>query len=155
LCRRVSETVFEKEKAMLIREGTVQDAPVLAQLLGDLDYPNRSEAIAERVAKMAVNPDSRLLVAETEGQAVGFISLHFIPQIALAGEFCRISYLCVSDHARGSGIGQKLLDEAERLAADRGCDRMEVHSHTRRVRAHTFYARAQYEESPKYLLKKL
>ncbi|AYA08025.1 GNAT family N-acetyltransferase [Rahnella aceris] len=140
---------------MLIREGTVQDAPVLAQLLGDLDYPNRSEAIAERVAKMAVNPDSRLLVAETEGQAVGFISLHFIPQIALAGEFCRISYLCVSDHARGSGIGQKLLDEAERLAADRGCDRMEVHSHTRRVRAHTFYARAQYEESPKYLLKKL
>lgn len=140
---------------MLIREGSVQDAPVLAQLLGDLDYPNRSEAIAERVAKMAVNPDSRLLVAETEGQAVGFISLHFIPQIALAGEFCRISYLCVSDHARGSGIGQKLLDEAERLAADRGCDRMEVHSHTRRVRAHTFYARAQYEESPKYLLKKL
>lgn len=140
---------------MLIREGTVQDAPVLAQLLGDLDYPNRSEAIAERVAKMAVNPDSRLLVAETEGQAVGFISLHFIPQIALAGEFCRISYLCVSDHARGSGIGQKLLDEAEHLAADRGCDRMEVHSHTRRVRAHTFYARAQYEESPKYLLKKL
>jgi len=140
---------------MLIREGTVQDAPVLAQLLGDLDYPTRSEAIAERVAKMAVNPDSRLLVAETEGQAVGFISLHFIPQIALAGEFCRISYLCVSDHARGSGIGQKLLDEAERLAADRGCDRMEVHSHTRRVRAHTFYARAQYEESPKYLLKKL
>lgn len=140
---------------MLIREGTVQDAPVLAQLLGDLDYPNRSEAIAERVAKMAGNPDSRLLVAETEGQAVGFISLHFIPQIALAGEFCRISYLCVSDHARGSGIGQKLLDEAERLAADRGCDRMEVHSHTRRVRAHTFYARAQYEESPKYLLKKL
>lgn len=140
---------------MLIREGTVQDAPVLAQLLGDLDYPNRSEAIAERVAKMAVNPDSRLLVAETEGQAVGFISLHFIPQIALAGEFCRISYLCVNDHARGSGIGQKLLDEAERLAADRGCDRMEVHSHTRRVRAHTFYARAQYEESPKYLLKKL
>ncbi|WP_112198175.1 GNAT family N-acetyltransferase [Rahnella sp. NRRL B-41462] len=140
---------------MLIREGTLQDAPVLAQLLGDLDYPNRSEAIAERVAKMAVNPDSRLLVAETEGQAVGFISLHFIPQIALAGEFCRISYLCVSDHARGSGIGQKLLDEAERLAADRGCDRMEVHSHTRRVRAHTFYARAQYEESPKYLLKKL
>ncbi|CAH0322001.1 Aminoalkylphosphonate N-acetyltransferase [Rahnella aquatilis] len=140
---------------MLIREGTVQDAPVLAQLLGDLDYPNRSEAIAERVAKMAVNPDSRLLVAETEGQAVGFISLHFIPQIALAGEFCRISYLCVSDHARGSGIGQKLLDEAERLAADRGSDRMEVQRHTRRVRAHTFYARAQYEESPKYLLKKL
>jgi len=140
---------------MLIREGVVTDAQILAQLLGDLDYPNQPEAIAERVAKMAANPDSRLLVAEIEGNAVGFISLHFIPQIALAGEFCRISYLCVSDQCRGGGIGQKLVDEAERLAAERGCDRMEVHSHTRRVRAHQFYARAGYGESPKYLLKKL
>ncbi|AVF35467.1 GNAT family N-acetyltransferase [Rahnella sikkimica] len=140
---------------MLIREGDVNDAQILAGLLGDLDYPNTPEAIAERVVSMAANPDSRLLVAESEGRAVGFISLHFIPQIALAGEFCRISYLCVSSESRGSGIGQKLLDEAERLAADRGCDRMEVHSHTRRVRAHVFYARAEYEESPKYLMKKL
>lgn len=140
---------------MLIREGDVNDAQVLAGLLGDLDYPNTPEAIAERIAAMAANPDSRLRVAESEGRAVGFISLHFIPQIALAGEFCRISYLCVSSESRGGGIGQQLLDEAERLAADRGCDRMEVHSHTRRVRAHVFYARAEYEESPKYLMKKL
>lgn len=140
---------------MLIREGDVNDAQVLAGLLGDLDYPNTPEAIAERIVAMAANPDSRLRVAESEGRAVGFISLHFIPQIALAGEFCRISYLCVSSESRGGGIGQQLLDEAERLAADRGCDRMEVHSHTRRVRAHVFYARAEYEESPKYLMKKL
>ncbi|MFU2318460.1 GNAT family N-acetyltransferase [Rahnella sp. PCH160] len=140
---------------MLIRNGVVDDAQILAGLLGDLDYPNTTEVIAERVAGMAANPDSRLLVAESEGRAVGFISLHFIPQIALAGDFCRISYLCVSSESRGEGIGQKLLDEAERLAADRGCDRMEVHSHTRRVRAHVFYARAEYEESPKYLMKKL
>lgn len=140
---------------MLIREGDVNDAQILAGLLGDLDYPNTPEAIAERVVAMAANPDSCLLVAESEGRAVGFISLHFIPQIALAGEFCRISYLCVSSESRGAGIGQKLLDEAERLAADRGCDRMEVHSHTRRVRAHVFYAHAEYEESPKYLMKKL
>lgn len=140
---------------MLIREGDVNDAQVLAGLLGDLDYPNTPEAIAERIVAMAANPDSRLLVAESAGRAVGFISLHFIPQIALAGEFCRISYLCVGSESRGGGIGQQLLDEAERLAADRGCDRMEVHSHTRRVRAHVFYARAEYEESPKYLMKRL
>ena len=140
---------------MLIREGDVTDAQIVAQLLGDLDYPNTPEAVAERIANMAGNPDSRLLVAEQAGKTVGFISLHFIPQLALAGEFCRVSYLCVSDHVRGGGIGQKLLDEAERLAAERGCDRMEIHSHIRRVRAHQFYARARYEESPKYLLKKL
>jgi len=140
---------------MLIRNAVVVDAPMITQLLGDLDYPNDPQAVAERIGKMANNADSLLLVAEQDGAVVGFISLHFIPQIALAGEFCRISYLCVSGDSRGGGIGQRLVDEAERLSVARGCDRMEVHSHTRRVRAHQFYARAKYEESPKYLIKKL
>ncbi|MFM2483785.1 hypothetical protein [Celerinatantimonas yamalensis] len=33
------------------------------------------------------------------------ISVHFIPQLALAGDFARISYFCVADTARGRGIG--------------------------------------------------
>ncbi|MRT04195.1 GNAT family N-acetyltransferase [Ewingella americana] len=139
---------------MLIRDALAADAPIVTQLLTDLDYPNDSQDVAVRIVSMANNPDSRLLLAEEQGTVVGFISLHFIPQIALAGEFCRISYLCVSDASRGGGIGQKLVDEAERLSIERGCDRMEVHSHSRRVRAHQFYARAEYEESPKYLIKK-
>lgn len=140
---------------MLIRDAETEDAVIISQLLGDLDYPASDSEVAHRIATMAVNPDSRLLVAEEQGEVLGFISLHFIPQIALAGEFCRISYLCVSGQNRGGGIGQQLVDEAERLSQLRGCDRMEVHSHTRRVRAHQFYGRAGYEESPKYLIKKL
>ncbi|MFI3308272.1 GNAT family N-acetyltransferase [Ewingella allii] len=139
---------------MLIRDALAADAPIITQLLADLDYPNDPQDVAARIVNMANNPDSRLLLAEEQGAVVGFISLHFIPQIALAGEFCRISYLCVSGESRGGGIGQKLVDEAERLSIERGCDRMEVHSHSRRVRAHQFYARAEYEESPKYLIKK-
>src|SRR5471032_3425233 len=86
---------------MLIREAVVDDAAVISQLLADLDYPTSELEVAGRIFSMAVNPDSHLLVAEEQGQALGFISLHFIPQIALAGEFCRISYLCVSSHSRG------------------------------------------------------
>ncbi|GBU11688.1 GNAT family N-acetyltransferase [Enterobacterales bacterium] len=140
---------------MLIRDAIVGDAARVSQLLEDLDYPTAESEVAERIVAMAANLDSRLLVAEEQGEVLGFISLHFIPQIALAGEFCRISYLCVSSNSRGGGIGQQLVDEAERLSMVRGCDRMEVHSHTRRVRAHQFYDRAGYEDSPKYLIKKL
>lgn len=140
---------------MLIRDAVVGDAAMVSQLLADLDYPASEAEVAQRIVSMAGNPDSRLLVAEEQGEALGFISLHFIPQIALAGEFCRISYLCVSSNSRGGGIGQRLVDEAERLSLARGCDRMEVHSHTRRVRAHQFYDRAGYEDSPKYLIKRL
>ncbi len=140
---------------MLIRDAQLEDAAALVLLFADLDYPATVSHIGSQITRMKANPDSRLLVAEQQGEVLGFISLHFIPQLPLAGDFCRISYLCVSSNSRGGGIGQLLVDEAERLAISRGCDRMEVHSHSRRVRAHQFYARAGYEESPKYLIKSL
>ena len=38
----------------------------------------------------------------------GFIGLHFIVQLALPGDFCRITYFCVSEAARGLGVGREL-----------------------------------------------
>ena len=86
---------------------------------------------------------------------LGFLSLHFIPQIALQGDFARISYFAVDNEARSLGIGRQLEERATRLATERGCALMEVHCHTRRTRAHEFYARQGWIESPKYLIKKL
>ena len=138
---------------MLIRDAVIADAPILVQLLAQLDYTASEDFIGQQIVRMQANADSRLWVAVIDGGVCGFISLHFIAQLPLAGDFCRISYLCVGDGQRGAGVGQQLLDAAERLAAERGCDRMEVHSHSRRLRAHQFYARAGYQESPKYFIK--
>ncbi|WZB65004.1 GNAT family N-acetyltransferase [Achromobacter xylosoxidans] len=49
--------------------------------------------------------------------------------------------------------GRALEEAAEALARARGCDRIEVHCHERRVDAHRFYHRQGYAESPKYLMK--
>jgi len=83
------------------------------------------------------------------------ISLHFIPQLALNGDIYRISYLCVSERARGRGVGALLEEHAESLARQRGCDRIELHCHERRTDAHRFYHWQQYLEPPKYLYKSL
>lgn len=56
---------------------------------------------------------------------------------------------------RGVGIGAALEARATELAKARGCDRIEVHCHSRRVDAHRFYFRQGYSESPKYLVKSL
>lgn len=140
---------------MLIRDAQQDDAPMLVELLASLDYPTHAGFIESQISRMQANSDSMLWVSVIDQQVCGFISLHFIPQLPLEGDFCRISYLCVSGEHRGAGIGQQLLDQAEQLAREKGCDRMEVHSHSRRVRAHQFYARADYQESPKYLIKRL
>jgi GNAT superfamily N-acetyltransferase len=138
-----------------IRDARREDTDAIAALLTALGYPGTEAFIAAKVVQQTSHPDARLLVAVEDETVLGFISLHFIPQIALAGDFCRISYLCVDGNARGKGIGALLERRAEDIARERGCDRIELHCHARRIDAHRFYLRQGYEESPKYFMKLL
>ncbi len=141
---------------MRIREGRLEDAVEIASLLSQLDYPCTADFVERKLLRLMNHPDALIIVAvDDENALVGFVSLHFIPQIALAGDFCRISYFCVSQQQRSLGIGRRLEAEIVRIAKVRGCDRIEVHCHIRRQRAHGFYAKQGYQENPKYLLKML
>ena len=141
---------------MNIRYGRVEDAFEIAELLRQLDYPAAVNFVAGKLLKLIQHPDALFIVAVDDmDKVIGFVSLHFIPQLGVEGNFCRISYFCVDQQSRFSGVG-KLLEEAiVKSAAARNCDRIEVHCHARRSRAHSFYARQGYVEDPKYLLKKL
>lgn len=138
-----------------IRTAQASDADVISNLLTSLGYPGTQPFIHSRITQLLAHPDEKLLVATNDVVVVGVISLHFIPQLALAGDFCRISYFCVDETTRGAGIGTALEAHATELARSRGCDRIEVHCHSRRVNAHRFYSRQGYVESPKYLAKPL
>ncbi len=138
-----------------LRPATVADSAVIARILDDLGYPVDLNFLTHSIQRQLDHNDAVLLVAVVDDAVVGVISLHFIPQLALPGDFCRISYLCVSPKARGQGIGTALEIRAYELAQGRGCDRLEVHCHSRRVDAHRFYARQGYTESPKYLVKNI
>jgi len=167
----------------MIRLATAADAQSISRLLTQLEYPGTEEFMAAKLATMLADPAERLLVwaepaapdasvqpvpakpgfsapnvpAEPpDSEAIlAILSLHFIPQLALKGDFARISYFAVDHRTRSRGIGAQLEAEATRLARERGCALIEVHCHTRRTRAHEFYARQGFEESPKYLIKRL
>lgn len=81
--------------------------------------------------------------------------MHFIPQLAFEGSFARISYFVVDEESRGEGIGQEMEALCEEEARRHQCERIEVHCHTRREKAHHFYKQCGYEESPKYFIKHL
>jgi GNAT superfamily N-acetyltransferase len=159
---------------MSIRSATLRDWEGISRLLTQLEYPGTAGFIRSRLERLLNDPAETLLVwagppapseppmssepppAPPEPSTIlGFLSLHFIPQIALPGDFARISYFAVDNEARSHGIGRQLEETATRLAAERGCVLMEVHCHSRRTRAHEFYARQGWTESPKYLIKKL
>jgi len=138
-----------------IRDAQITDAPRIISLLDALDYPGTDHFINDRLRQLLNHPDEKLLVSVENEVVTGFISLHFIPQLALPGDFCRISYFCVDSAVRGKGTGKALEEHAVRIATQRGCDRIEVHSNSRRTDAHRFYFRQGYTESPKYLCKSI
>ncbi|HSV81001.1 MAG TPA: GNAT family N-acetyltransferase [Ramlibacter sp.] len=137
----------------LLRPARLGDTRALAELLRQLDYPDTEAFLADRLRTLAAHPDAQVQVAEVDGRVLGVIALHFLPQLAVAGDFCRIAYLCVAEGARGLGVGAQLEQFALDQARRRGCDRIELHSSSHRVAAHRFYARQGYRESPKYLVK--
>ncbi len=153
---------------MSIRSATPGDWEGISRLLTQLEYPDAAAFIRSKLVRMLNDPAETLLVwaeppapsepasAPPEPSAIlAFLSLHVIPQIALEGDFARISYFAVDDEARSHGIGRQLEERATQIARERGCALMEVHCHTRRTRAHEFYARQGWIESPKYLIKRL
>jgi GNAT superfamily N-acetyltransferase len=139
----------------MIRLALHTDWPAIVRLLDQLDYPDTAKFMETRLAQLLNDPAEILLIWEDDAAILGFLSLHFIPQIALPGDFARISYFSIDETARGKGIGAQLEEHATQLARERGCELIEVHCHTRRDRAHAFYFRQGYEESPKYLVKRL
>ncbi|MGX6446357.1 GNAT family N-acetyltransferase [Neobacillus sp. K501] len=102
-----------------------------------------------------MDPNEELLVFEEEKSVIALISIHFIPQLAVKGDFARISYFAVDKNIRSKGIGSKIEEYCTNLAIKRNCDRIEVHCHSKRKDAHRFYKRQGFTESPKYFIKML
>jgi len=140
---------------MKIRKAKPIDAKMVSELLFQLGYPVNNDFIERRIAELRQDPNEELVIAENERKIIAVLSIHFIPQLAIHGSFARISYFCVDENERSKGVGQELEKYCENIARDRGCDRIEVHCHSRRLRAHEFYNNQGYIESPKYFIKRL
>lgn len=138
---------------MNIRKATTKDGPVISDLLTQLGYPGTESFLLQKMKAIFKNPNSELFVYEKEQKVIGVISIDFIPQLALKGDFARISYLVVNGVERSYGIGKELEELCVKLAKLRNCERIEVHCNGRRIDAHRFYIRQGYDESPKYFVK--
>lgn len=140
---------------MNIRLAQWEDTETICYLLKQMGYSQPLKVVQEQFQILSKDPNAITLVAVNDLKVYGVLSLYFIPQIALQGDFAKIYYLCVDEKMRSKGVGHLLVQEAERLAKQRGCDRMELHSGIQRTLAHQFYLREGYVEAPKYFRKVL
>jgi len=131
------------------------DATVVAHLLTQLGYPDTADFLPAKIERLNRLEQEKLLVLEVEEGVIAFISLHIIPQLAVEGDFMRISYFAVDATVRSQGVGKWIEDYVTALARQMGCDRIELHCAAKRTAAHDFYFRQGYEDVPKYLVKYL
>ena len=69
--------------------------------------------------------------------------------------WCPITTLVVDEAHRGHGIGQMLVEAAEKAARDASCSRIEATSALHRDAAHGFYERLGYGRNSAHFLKPL
>lgn len=81
------------------------------------------------------------LVAKADGNVVAFGSLRMTTPLHHEGPVAEIVELIVNEGHRGSGIGERLIDEMLALAREEGCCMIELASNCTRQRAHRFYTR--------------
>jgi GNAT superfamily N-acetyltransferase len=139
----------------MIRKAMATDGQAIKFLLDQLDYFLPVETIAHKIAQMVSDPDNQTFVYETAGRIEAFISIHFVPQLGLAGDFAIIGYFAVDEKSRNQSIGTELEQYATLLASKRNCDRIQVHCNLKREDAHRFYERQGYHETRKYYTKQL
>lgn len=140
---------------LVIREAQDTDGSAIADLLGELGYPNEASFVEGRLQLVAGSAGDRVLVAERDGEVLGFVSLHLMPLFHQEGDLCRITAVAVSGSARRQGVGRRLVGAAEEFADANGAIRVEITSGEHRPVAHAFYRQVGYAEEGRRFVKHL
>ncbi|MAW59394.1 MAG: GNAT family N-acetyltransferase [Planctomycetes bacterium] len=111
--------------AVRVRRAGSEDLDVLAPLFDAyrVFYGQDSDPAAARrfLSVRQTAGESLLLLAELDGEAVGFVQLYpFFSSVRLA-RLLVLNDLFVADGARRQGVARALLGSAAELARDRGC----------------------------------
>jgi len=128
-----------------IRRARLSDVSGLAALTGQLGYPASAKQIAARLKEVLRARTGACFVAETRDRALaGWVHVSVKPLLEV-DRCAEIDGIIVDEDLRSTGVGARLLDEAERWAQKRHCTGMNVRSNILRERAHQFYLRQGYE----------
>lgn len=117
---------------------------------------NALEEGYERLTDFIFRRSHVLLIAESAMEKIGYLALlDDIPDEVCNAPQAFIAYMAVEPHARRHGIGKRLLDEAERLARERGLPALALMVTEGNEPARALYAQAGFATERRLLVKNL
>ena len=108
-----------------------------------LGYEVAPPLVAERLVRMTARSDQQFLVAELDGDVIGWLHVAVMEYIE-SGAFAVIGGLVVDRRHRKQRIGRLLMTEAETWARGHGCSIVRLSSSAFRTEAHRFYEHLGY-----------
>ena len=130
--------------AEAVREAVPEDAEALHALMGDLadalgDRSPRFGAMRAQLEKLLAEPGARVLVVEGAEDLVGAASMWIKPDLAHGDVVIEVPMLVVSGNARRRGVGQLLVKEIRRIAAEENAALIELVATKENDVARAFY----------------
>lgn len=142
-------------QTVALRPATADDAERIAALFTEEGYPAGPTDIVERLERFA-SAHSRVIVADVDGEVMGFIAIHSLPRFEHGDRILRILALVVDAGVRERGLGHLLLTEAERIGGELGCAFVEITAGHHRPEARHLYEAVGYDATvAAYLRKRL
>jgi len=138
-----------------IRNGTYHDAPFIKGLLAVLGYKTNISMLVDQLERQFGNEDHHVYVADYNKEVVGFVTVHYLPQLAFDGGIAIISYMSIDESFNGADVGSALEKYVTEQARVKRCERIQVHCMDFRTPAHQFYLSKGFQEFPKYFTKRL
>jgi GNAT superfamily N-acetyltransferase len=141
------------ETHIALRPATLADAERIAALFTEEGYPAGASAVEARLARFE-GPDSSVIVADHDGEILGFIALHVVPRFEHDDSFVRVVALVVDSAVRERGVGRVLMAEAERIGRERAAAFVEVTAGHHRPAARHLYESLGYDANLTAYLRK-
>lgn len=142
-------------QTIALRPAEPADAERIAGLFTDEGYPAGPADILDRLERFA-SDHSRVIVAATDDEVVGFIAIHAMPRFEHSDRILRVLALVVDAGVRERGVGHLLMAEAERVGAEVGAAFAEVTAGHHRPEARRLYEDLGYDATvAAYLRKRL
>ena len=135
------------DDALIVRIAEPEDAGALESLVGELGYPATADRLRPRLTRLLASDRARVTVAAQNDLLLGLCTAHLLTTIHADHDVAQLTALVVAERARGSGVGRRLVEDAEQWARARGAARIVVTTALQRVGAHAFYERLGYSHT--------
>ncbi len=138
---------------IVVRPAAPEDAQRIAALLTEEGYPTGPSDVVARLERFA-SPFSQVVVADHDGELLGFVAFHALPRFEHDDRIVRILALVVDPGARERGVGHRLMADCERAARELDAAFVEVTAGHHRPEALHMYESLGYDSAVTAYLRK-